>query len=48
MTYTLITPSGTIRQFYLLAVAQLYQARLGGTIISPDILSEISSEKTRA
>jgi hypothetical protein len=48
MKYTLITPNGKIQLFYILEVAKLYQAKMGGTLIAPDILTEKSSYKTRA
>jgi hypothetical protein len=40
MQYTLITAQGKIMQFYILAVAQTYQAVNGGVVISQQILEE--------
>jgi hypothetical protein len=36
--YTLITRTGTVMQFYILAVAELYQSINGGVVISQQIL----------
>lgn len=38
MTYTLITPTGHIYQFYLLAVAETYQRAYGGTLINNSVV----------
>lgn len=40
MQYTLITNSGKIMQFYILAVAEMYQQGLGGVVITPQILEQ--------
>jgi hypothetical protein len=40
MQYTLITAQGKIMQFYILAVAQTYQALNGGVVFSQQILVE--------
>jgi hypothetical protein len=37
MTYTLITSKGRIRQFYLKAVAELYQQIEGGTLFDNSV-----------
>ena len=38
MTYTLITSKGTVMQFYIKAVADLYQSINGGVVITQQIL----------
>lgn len=38
MPYTLITKTGTVKQFYILAVAELYQSINGGVVITQQIL----------
>jgi hypothetical protein len=38
MNYTLITKTGKVYTFYILAVAQTYQEAYGGTIITNEIL----------
>jgi hypothetical protein len=40
MQYTLITAQGKIMQFYILVVAQTYQAVNGGVVISQQILEQ--------
>ncbi len=37
MQYTLITPNGKIMQFYLKAMAEVYQRLNGGVVVSNDI-----------
>ncbi len=37
MEYTLIMPNGKIMQFYLKAMADLYQRMNGGVIVTNDI-----------
>jgi hypothetical protein len=39
MQYTLITAQGKIMLFYVLAVAEMYQALNGGVVISQQVLS---------
>lgn len=47
MTYTLITKTGKIMQFYVQAVAELYQALNGGVIITKDIFTkDLTNDKT--
>jgi hypothetical protein len=41
MPYTLITSKGRVMQFYVLAVAQLYQAKEGGVVFSQQILESV-------
>ncbi len=38
MRYTLITATGRVYTFYLLAVAETYQQAYGGSIVTKDIL----------
>lgn len=38
MEYTLITKSGKIMQFYIKAVAEMYQASLGGVVLTQQML----------
>jgi hypothetical protein len=38
MKYTLITKTGRVYTFYVLAVAETYQQAYGGTIVTKDIL----------
>jgi hypothetical protein len=45
MQFTLITRQGKVMQFYILAVAELYQALNGGVVISQQIF-EKQEEKT--
>jgi hypothetical protein len=47
MSYTLITKQGQVMQFYVEAVAQLYQTLNGGVIVTKDILEkDLTSDKT--
>ena len=38
MKYTLITGSGKVYNFFLLAVAEQFQQAYGGVLITPEIL----------
>jgi hypothetical protein len=38
MQYTLITKSGKIMQFYIKAVADMYQQGLGGVVLTQQVL----------
>jgi hypothetical protein len=38
MNYTLITESGRVYTFFVLALAETYQQAYGGTLITGDIL----------
>ena len=40
MQYTLITKTGKVMQFYVKAVAEMYQALNGGVVISQQILEQ--------
>ena len=40
MQYTLITAQGKIMRFYLLSVAEMYQALNGGVVFSQQILEQ--------
>jgi len=42
--YTLITKQGKIMQFYILAVAELYQNINGGVVITQQILVDETTE----
>ena len=44
MQYTLITAQGKIMQFYILAVAQTYQALRGGVVFTQQILEEQTAQ----
>ena len=41
MTYTLITANGSIQQFYVKSVADLYQKLYGGVVFTQQILTEM-------
>jgi hypothetical protein len=38
MNYTLITATGKLYTFFVLAVAETYQQAYGGTIVTKDVL----------
>lgn len=44
MQYTLITPTGRVMTFYVLAVAELYQVINGGTIVTANVLESVEME----
>ena len=44
MNYTLITSQGKIMQFYVKSVAELYQVRLGGVVITQQILVDETAQ----
>lgn len=44
MQYTLITKTGKIMQFYVKAVAELYQSLNGGVVITQQILVDETTE----
>lgn len=44
MKYTLITKTGKIQQFYIKAVADMYQTINGGVVISEQILLDKTVE----
>ena len=44
MQYTLITAQGKIMQFYVKAVAEMYQAINGGVVITQQILKEEATQ----
>ena len=44
MEYTLITKQGKIMQFYVKAVAELYQALNGGVVITQQILVDETAQ----
>jgi hypothetical protein len=41
MKYTLITANGSIQQFYVKSVADLYRKLYGGVVITQQILTEM-------
>ena len=46
MQYTLITAQGKIMQFYILSVAETYQALQGGVVFSQQILKQEQAAQT--
>jgi hypothetical protein len=44
MKYILITSQGRVREFYILATAELYQTLEGGTVISTELLVDNKSQ----
>ena len=40
MKYTLLTTNGSVRQFYVLAMAETYQSIYGGVIISDVVIKQ--------
>ena len=44
MQYTLITKTGKVYTFYVLAVAQTYLQAYGGTLITGDILVDTTAQ----
>jgi hypothetical protein len=44
MQYTLITPTGRVTTFYILAVAELYQVINGGTIVTSNVFEPTEME----
>jgi hypothetical protein len=44
MRYTLITPTGRVMTFFILAVAELYQVVHGGTLVTSEILESVEME----
>lgn len=44
MRYTLITPTGRVMTFFILAVAELYQVINGGTIVTANVLESVEME----
>jgi hypothetical protein len=45
MKYTLITSKGQVMQFYVEAVAQLYQAINGGVVFTQQVLEVVDTEQ---
>lgn len=45
MNYTLITKTGKVMQFYLLATAECYQNLYGGVVVQPQIIQQESVDK---
>ena len=44
MQYTLITRKGRVMQFYILAVAELYQSIEGGVVITQQVLETVDNQ----
>ena len=44
MPYTLITRKGRIMQFYVKAVAELYQSIEGGVVITQQVLETVDNQ----
>jgi len=44
MQYTLITTTGRVYTFFVLAVAETYQQAYGGTLITGDILVDTAAQ----
>ena len=44
MQYTLITRTGRVMQFYVKAVAELYQAIEGGVVFTQQVLETVDSQ----
>jgi hypothetical protein len=45
MTYTLITRNGSIMQFYVKSVAELYQSLNGGVVFTQQVLEVVDKTK---
>ena len=43
MKYTLITPTGKIYTFYILAVAQTYLGAYGGTLLDASVITPVNT-----
>lgn len=48
MTYTLLTANGSIKQFYVKSVADLYQRLYGGVVFSSQVLDTVAQPDTMA
>lgn len=48
MTYTLLTANGSIKQFYVKSVADLYQRLYGGVVFSSQELDTVAQPDTMA
>ena len=46
MQYTLITKTGKVMQFYVKAVAELYQQINGGVVITQQVLETVETTET--
>jgi hypothetical protein len=46
MKYTLLTTNGSVRQFYVLALAETYQSIYGGVIITDVVVKQQVLETT--
>lgn len=48
MKYTLLTANGSIKQFYVKSVADLYQRLYGGVVFSSQVLDTVAQPDTMA
>jgi hypothetical protein len=48
MTYTLLTANGSIKQFYVKSVADLYQRLYGGVVFTSQVLDTVAQPDTMA
>jgi hypothetical protein len=48
MTYTLLTANGSIKQFYVKSVADLYQRLYGGVVFTSQVLDTVAQSDTMA
>ena len=48
MNYTLLTANGSIKQFYVKSVAELYQQIYGGVVFTSQILEQVGQELENA
>ncbi len=48
MTYTLLTANGSIKQFYVKSVADLYQRLYGGVVFTQQVLDTVAQSDTMA
>jgi hypothetical protein len=48
MRYTLLTANGSIKQFYVKSVADLYQRLYGGVVFSSQVLDTVAQPDTMA
>lgn len=48
MKYTLLTANGSIKQFYVKSVADLYQRLYGGVVFSSQVLDTVAQSDTMA
>ena len=44
MSYTVITKTGKIKQFYIKEVAEMYRTNMGGVVFSQQILAQNTAD----